>query len=97
VATKHNLIGKIVIQKIEGYIQTGNDDCYNVRLDSIRMKLPEDINGAIDFDDFDQMVELIFKSHSTGEPVKIKGTERKGRVYKSLPIVINDIKRLKVK
>ncbi len=96
-ATKHNLIGRIIIQKIEGHIHDANDNCYDFRLNSRRMKLPEGVNGAIDFDEFGQMLELIFISHLKGEYVKIKGIERKGRVYESLPIVINDIKQLKVK
>lgn len=90
----HNLIGKITIQKIEGYIQNGGDNCYQFRLDSIRMKPPKGTNDEFDFD---QMVELICDSHLKKECVKIKGTERKARVSRSLPILINDVKQIRIK
>lgn len=93
-ATKHNIIGKITIQKIEGYIQDGDDNCYQFRLDLTFMKSSKDTNDDLDFD---QIIELICDSHLKKECVKIKGIERKGRVSTSLPIVINDVKQIRIK
>ncbi len=87
-ATKHNIVGQINISKIEGRIIQDNGVCNDIRFDRI---------VSLDENEFNDGLELLVNAYLKSAYLRIKGVERKGRVKTKLPIVINDIKEIKVK
>jgi len=86
-ASNHNIVGKVRITKIEGRIFP--NDSYD-GAEKFLFELSFPIN-----EDDEECLELLIESAINQTKLRFKGTKRSGNEYNR--IVINDIRRVKVK